>query len=121
MRQETSKDAIEFLFYWPSIAEQFTPPLKIVCFPSETPSKKTKFSLARDYQLEIASELGLDYVSVSPFRPRAPPGTVFVYAASVSVHRRFDHVDLDSLVVWCPPSLLAFNLFPPPLQQFAES
>lgn len=34
-------------------------PLKVVCFPSETPVEKTQFSFASGYWLEIASELGM--------------------------------------------------------------
>ena len=42
--QEVSKDAFEFVFCWSSTAWRCSLPLRVVCFPSETPLKKTKFS-----------------------------------------------------------------------------
>ena len=49
-------------------------PLRVVCFPSETPLEKTKFSFASGYQLEIASGLGMGRVSTSPLSTGTPSG-----------------------------------------------
>jgi Na+-transporting methylmalonyl-CoA/oxaloacetate decarboxylase gamma subunit len=71
MRQGTSKGAtvgffvfvvvVVFIFFF-LLATYFWgmgPILRVVCFPSETPWEKTKFSFAHGFQLNIASGLGI--------------------------------------------------------------
>ena len=55
--QEISKDVLQFIFCWPSTAGHTAFPLRVVCFPSETPLKKTKFPFASGYKSEITSSL----------------------------------------------------------------
>lgn len=43
MRQNTSKNNIQFALYWPSIAGHKVVPLSIVCIPSETSLEKNTF------------------------------------------------------------------------------
>lgn len=57
MRQRTSKDAVEFIFCWPSTA-RYTAILRVACFPGEIPMAETQFSFTSGYQLKMASSLG---------------------------------------------------------------
>lgn len=60
MRLESSKNAIEFVLFvlcYPSIAGHGGLPLKVVCFPSDTPLKETSFLFASGYLSWISSEL----------------------------------------------------------------
>lgn len=42
-------------------------PLRIVCFPSQTPVEKTKFAFASGYQLEFASGLKIGFCEDFPW------------------------------------------------------
>lgn len=85
MRQEISKGTIEYVCYWhPQLGMQ--PTLQVVCFISETPFEKTKFSVTSRYYLEIASGLGMG----PPLRSALGPHLVYtctnsVHSVSVSV------------------------------------
>lgn len=57
MRQGTSEDLTEFIFYWPSSAGHEAYPQEQFCFPSGILLEETKLLLSSGYQLEIASRL----------------------------------------------------------------
>lgn len=59
MGQATSKDVLEFIFLQAIYCWASSLPLKVLCFASEIPLDKTKFSFASCYQQESASELGM--------------------------------------------------------------
>ena len=108
MRPRTSKDAIEFVFCWPSTAGHV--PLRIASFPSETPLEKTKCSFASGYQLETASGLGVKYMYTFLLSSRTPSGAALCRPCACC-HRLCEFICALVSVFWSFPNLWFFWSF----------
>lgn len=92
VRQESlkTKDTFGVCFVLTIYSRAWGLPLRMICFPSEISLEETIVLFASDYQLEIASGLGMGHVSTSLISPRTLSGVdvcrpihaAFIFASS---------------------------------------